>query len=158
LDDLVLLEKRPFLAFLLHHLAEILALDEVHYQVLSIPFVEGVGDLGQVGMIQSGQGGCFSMELVTRLRQGIWRGIRVRTHFFDRADAALQAEVIRPVHRTHAALADDRHDFIPSPQDGLWFKQTSQGVASLPFVVSGNLSSSPLFIIDDTRYSVKEER
>jgi hypothetical protein len=158
LDDLVLVEEYPLLALLLHRLAEICSLDEVHHQVFPIAFVEGIGDLGQVGVIQPGQGGCFSVKLPTRLGHGRRRGIRVRTNLFDRADPTLQSEVLCPVHSAHAALADDRHDFIPSTQDGVWFKQASQGVFSLPFVVAGNLSSSPLFIIDDTPYSVKEER
>jgi hypothetical protein len=98
------------------------------------------------------------VKLLTGLRQGGTCGIRVWTHLFDRADAALQAEILRTVYGTHPPLPNDRHDFIPPTQDGLWFKQTSQGVASLPFLFAGDLSSSLPLIIDEKHYSVKEVR
>jgi hypothetical protein len=98
------------------------------------------------------------VKLLTGLSQGVRCGIRVRTHLFDRADPALQAEILRTVNGPHAPLADDSPDFIPPTQDGLWVKQTSQGVASLPFRFAGNLSSSLPLIIDENHYSVKEVR
>jgi hypothetical protein len=102
--------------------------------------VEGVGDLGEVGVIQSRQSSRLAVKLLAGLSKSLRRGVRVWAHLLDRADAALQAEVLRAIHRAHSPLAHDRHDFIASAQDGLRFKQTSQGNLSS--------SSSPLMMID----------
>jgi len=99
-------------------------------------------------VIQSRQDSRLAVKLFAGLIQSLGRGIGVRAHLLDRADATLQAEVLRTVDSAHSTLAYDGHDFIASAQDGLRFKQTGQGI----------LSSSPLRMIDENIHSVKEVR
>ena len=126
----LLVEEFPLATALLNQVAQVRPTDEVHHQVLTPTLAEGVGDLGQVGVVQPRQGGGLAAELLLGLEQRLWRGVRVRADLLDRTDATFQAQVLGAVYCPHTPLADRRNDFVPSTQDGLGCKQADHVFSS----------------------------
>jgi len=93
-------------------LFQVLAGHKVHDQV--IPVLEGkvIRDLGQVGMVQAGQGAGLLVELLARLAQLFGSGVGIGQRFLDGADAPLEAQVIGAIRGTHATAPDELDDSV----------------------------------------------
>ena len=84
-----------------------LAFDELHHQVGQLALPADVIERADVGVIELGNGVRFVIEAVAE--PGIGR--EHRRHDFDR-DNPIEARVLGPIDFAHAALADERQDFV----------------------------------------------
>ncbi len=129
-EHLSLVEEFSLATLFLHQVAQVWPVYKVHHQVLAPTFAEGVGDLGQVGVVQPRQGEGLAAELLLGLSQRLRRGVGVWADLLDRTDTAFQAQVPGAVYRAHAPLANRRDDFVPSTQDGFGCKQAGHVFSS----------------------------
>src|SRR5438552_11478259 len=84
------------------HLKEILARDELHYQKLSIAFIEMIADSGQCLMMKPRQEASFALELFAKSL--------VNKKGFLQRDHSIQPLINGLVHGAHSALSELAHN------------------------------------------------
>ena len=92
------------------------ALNKLHHQEEAVILKEGVGDFGEVGMIQPDQEArllLVSIEGFLLLRIGL----ALRIDLFDR-EHGVQTQMLGQVDGAHTALAERANDLIAPVQDG----------------------------------------
>lgn len=115
----LLLVKKLVLALrLTQNLVQVAAFDKIHDEILAAVVGEVVRHLGQVGMIEPGQGAGLDAKLLGKLRQIflVRRFGEGGQHLLDGADAARQAHVAGLVNGPHPSLAHQFQNFVTAAQ------------------------------------------
>lgn len=90
------------------NLAQIVALDIIHYQILTARgFNKVIGNTGQVRMGEACQHHCLALKLFLRL----WGNVRI---FLDSNGATRQIQILGQIDRAHPALTQAVTDAITS--------------------------------------------